>query len=211
MALIKGDYSYFDQNESDLLLNVFALKGDNLTSPLAKISILRLLIDRDNLEAQMEDKYIPIEDIIKYLLPMGLGAHVTLPLIGELLRHRLVEPYDPSSVKVDEEQRIRVTTSGRTHMELALRDPIYVAQMACTTAMRNEDIVRIIRESLYDKKGSDWDGLRKSFISYCLDQDHIFITVPSDDSYGGQQLLRAELKRRWTTPYVPRRKNIRKR
>ncbi|MDP1768368.1 MAG: hypothetical protein Q8L74_06125 [Nitrospirota bacterium] len=208
LALIKGDYSFFNQSESDLLLNMFAVKGENLTSPLVKESILRLLIDRDNLETELENKFMSVEEINKYFLPMGLGGHVIVPVIAELLRYRLVEPYDPSSMNVDEEQRIKSTTSGRTHMELVLRDGIYVSQMACTTAIRNEDTVITIREHLYSKKGIDWNGIRKAFISYCLDQDDVFITVPADESYDGQRLLRAEIKRRWTTPYIPRSRSV---
>jgi len=204
LALIKGDYSFFNQTESDLLLNMLAVKGDNLTSPIVKASILRLLIDRDNVETELENKFMSIEEINRYFLPMGLGSHVIVPLIEELLRYRLVEPYDPSSINVDEEQRVKVTTSGRTHMELVLRDGIYVQQMACTTAIRNEDTVRIIRDQLHNKKGIDWNGIRRAFIAYCLDQDAVFVTVPSDESYDGQRLLRAEIKRRWTTPYIPR-------
>ena len=208
-ALLKGDYSYFNQSESDLILNIFAVKGDNLTSPLAKISVLRLLIDRDNLESELENKFISIEEMNKYFLPMGLGGHVIIPLIGELLSYRLAEPYDPSSATIHEEQRIRATVSGRTHMELVLRDAIYVAQMACTTPVRNEDTARTIRENLYNKKGTDWNALRKTFISYCLDQDGVFITVPSDESYEGQQLLRTEIRRRWTTPYIAKDRSLR--
>ncbi len=61
----------------------------------------------------------------------------------------------------------------------------------------DEDALRV-------KKGIDWNGIRRAFIAYCLDQDAVFVTVPSDESYDGQRLLRAEIKRRWTTPYVPR-------
>ena len=107
LALIKGDYSFFNQSESDLLLNVFSVRPDSLTSPFGKLSILRLLIDRDNLEDEPENKYMTVEDVQKYFLPAGLGGTNICQLVHELLLYGLLEPYDPSSLQVDEEQRVR--------------------------------------------------------------------------------------------------------
>jgi hypothetical protein len=45
-ALFVGDYDAFKQNQSEFVLNLFEVQPDAMTSPLLRVSLLRLLMDR---------------------------------------------------------------------------------------------------------------------------------------------------------------------
>lgn len=204
-ALIRGDYTFFNQADSDMVMNAFAVKPDQIGSPFAKLSILRLLIDRDNAETDNEQKYMAVDDLQKYFLPMGIGHVSVLNLVEELFEYRLVDSYDPSSRHIDEEQRVKVSTSGRTHMELSLHNAIYMANMACATGIRHFDVAKEIGDWLNTRPTSNVPMLISTFINYCLREDECFVEVPPSDDYDGQRLLRAELKGRWSKAPVKNR------
>ena len=197
-ALFKGDYTFFNQSDSDMVMNVFAIKPDHITSPLSKLRILRVLIDRDNAETDNEQKYMTVEELQKYFLPMGLGHISVLKLVDELFEYRLVEPYDPSAVHVNEEQRVRVTSSGRTHMDLALHNSIYLSSMACTTGLRDYAVAKDIEAWFNVRPAPNWALMVNAFITYCLQEDEMFMELPHSEEYEGQHLLRTELKGRWS-------------
>lgn len=203
MAIFKGDYTFFNQSDSAMVMNVFAVKPDQISSPLAKLSILRLLIDRDNAEVNTEQKYMEIEDLQKYFLPMGIGHINVLKLVEELFEYRLVEAYDPSSTHMDEEQRVKISASGRTHTELSLHNAIYMSSMASTTGVRNIEVAKDIRDWLNVRPIPNWPLLINSFVTYCMREDECFIELPPSEDYDGQRILRAELKGRWSVHRSP--------
>lgn len=181
-----------------MIMNVFSIKPDHVVSPLAKLSILRVLTDRDNAETDTEHKYMTVEDLQKYFLPMGLGHISVLALVSELLEYRLIDPYDPSSSHVDEEQRVRISSSGRTHMDLALHNPIYVSSMACTTGLRDYAVAKEIENWMNVRPLPNFALLMSAFVGYCLHEDETFMEIPPSDDYAGQRLLRSDLKGRWS-------------
>lgn len=194
-ALIAGNYNVFNEEDSEFILNVFTIDPQNVTSPLAKLSILRLLIDQDNAaDGAAERAYLAIEQVQNYFEAVGLMPTNCLAIIDELLSYRLVDPYDPSLRDTAEVQRIRITPSGRIHYELATQDRIYIQQMARVTGLRNEATVQKVRDILQQKMGgNDWRRMELEFLEYCTSQDRIFFTIPDLEMYRSQKILRKEL------------------
>ena len=197
-ALIHGDYSHFSQDHSDFVLNLFSVRADQITSPLVKLSILRMFSDRENQYQGRDEAYLTVDDLQNYFEPTGLSNGVVRTHLQELLDYRLVVPYDPTEQHVYEEQRLKIDHSGRIHIEFCLSDETYVSQMALVTKVRNYDLVSKIREIRKSKLArTDWLHIISVFMVYCLDQDSVFMSIPSNQSYDGQSQLRQELKMRW--------------
>ena len=197
-ALIWGNYNGFQPSDSEFVVDVFTIPAMSATTPLAKLSILRLLIDRDNQTREQAESYMTIADIVNYLEPIGVARSVLFGCCAELLSFRLVEPYDPTNDAVYIDQRIRVTHSGRIHVEFAQDDEPYVTEMAKSTPIRDLNLVTKMRGLISGKaRREDWISLVSNFMSYCLKEDAVYVTVPSADAYEGQRELRNRLYSRW--------------
>lgn len=198
-ALIFGDHNQFRQEANDYVLNVFAVSADQLTTPLVRLSILRLLIDIEAQSSDPETRYLSVEAIRNYLEPCGISRHAVHAHLGELLKFRLIEPYDPTDSEVYEDQRVRVAHCGHIHLEMALRDDVYFSSMALTTAVRSISYVDEIRELKKHKMDRDgWRQVGRLFAEYLLREDEAFVSIPNLGSYEGQVLLRNELRSAWT-------------
>jgi len=200
-ALLFGDYNQFNQDANDYVLNVFTVRSDDVTSPLLKLSILRLLMDREFLSTDTEDAYMMVEEIQNYFEPCGVQRRTISNHIGDLLRYRLIEPYDPTDNVVYEDQRVRVTHSGQIHYEFTQNDDIYLTSTSLTTDIRDMDLVTSIKD--IRKRGKmgkeDWNNVIRMFVEYLLHEDEKFIVLPNMDLYSGQLTMRAELRAKWST------------
>ena len=198
-ALVFGSYSQFNQEANDYILNVFSVSPDEVTSPLAKLSILRVLMDQEAQKADAEKAYMAVEDLQNYFESARLARTTIKHLLSELMNYRLVEPYDPTDQEVYEDQRVRITHCGQIHYEFAIKDDIYVTSMALTTGIRSQDVVSQLRDILRGKKMAkqDWDEIAKLFIKNVLEEDARFVSLPRMNSYAGQELVRNDLKHSW--------------
>ncbi len=199
-ALIVGDYSFFNQTDSNFILNIFSVSPDGVTSPLTKMSILRLLMDKDFESKEPNKAYVVVEDILNYLEPAKLSRLVVKNHLTELLEYRLIEPYDPTDIKVYEDQRLRVTHCGRIHWELALnnREAMYMTQMALRTPVRDFDLISKIRNKRTRKLvWNDWIEIASWFADYCIHQDSLFFDLPNTEAYAGQRKFRDEFRQVW--------------
>lgn len=198
-ALIFGDYNQFNQEAHDYILNVFTVSPECITSPLTKLSLLSLLMDKESQASDAESQYLTVEDIQNYFEPCGLPAAVIRQHLGELLKYRLVEPYDPTDKSVYENQRVRISHCGRIHFEFALRDDVYVTSMALTTGVRSGNLVAVLRSIRSRRMGrNDWREVSKEFIEYVLSEDRTFASIPAHTTYKGQVLLRRGIGGAWT-------------
>lgn len=160
-ALLFGDYNQFNQEANEYVLNVFAVEPEHSTSPLLKMSMLRVLLDREFGAVNVESAYMSVEDLQNYFEPCGVDRKIVKRCLGQLLNYRLVEPYDPTEQLVHEELRIRIMHSGQIHHEFAQRNFVYIQSMALTTPMRDRGVVDEIssilqgRRRLERKLGSD--------------------------------------------------------
>lgn len=83
------------------------------------------------------------------------------------------------------------------HIDMALKDPVYIAQMALRTEIRSEATTSQIRDFYFDKSNDElrnWKGVIKTFKEYCLQEDAKFVNLPSLETYNVQKQLRTDLK-----------------
>lgn len=200
-ALVLGNYNGFVQADSNFVLNLFQVANTSITTPLAKLSILRLLMDREGQATSTEEAYMAVEDIVNYCEPIGIARSAAIKNCREFLDYLLVEPYDPTDLEVYMRQRVKVTHAGRIHYEFALEDETYFLQMALATQIKNPDIVAKGREIYYGeqkKTRQDWIDIIQLFREYCENEDQIFVSIPEVASYLGQRNFRERFIQRWT-------------
>lgn len=202
-AIVNGQHSHFRQDQSDFILNLFAIDPSLISSPFLRLRILVLLLDKQRSEHDPLDSFLVCGDIEQYFDVMGVPGQVTRAHLQALLEARLIEPYNPTVSNVIEGQSVSITTSGELHVELALHDIVYFAQMALSTPVRSQDLAVSLRG--IDQR-SDWSRhrkdqeIRENFVKYCSAEDRIFIKVPSGlDNYRSQLTLLDEIEARQVT------------
>lgn len=62
-ALLFGEYTQFKQQANEYVLDLFSLESGSLNSPLLRLSILRLLMDKENASSDDLGAYIPLQEI----------------------------------------------------------------------------------------------------------------------------------------------------
>jgi cold shock CspA family protein len=196
-ALVLGDYNHFQQGESPFVINIFEGSTEFPASPLLRISILKLLIDKAG-EGDGLAGYIAYPQLATYFDAMGASVEAVQDAVSALLDYRLIEPFDASSRSLGSEQRVAVTHSGRMHVEMAVSDPLYVSQMAFATPLRSASVVERLRGIKQGQKAeAEWEKVRKTFLLYCFAQDRTYMRVPRDAMFAGQHALRKDLSVRW--------------
>jgi hypothetical protein len=78
------------------ILNVFTIQPHEVTSPLLKLSVIRILMDKQFQTRDAEATYMTAKDLQDYFEPCGIARRVLKHAIEQLLRYRLIEPYDPT-------------------------------------------------------------------------------------------------------------------
>jgi len=196
-ALLHGNYNAFLQDHNSFVLNVFAISPYLPTTPLLNLSIIKMLIDRAG-ESAGVGGYRSVEQARQYFVAMTVSEPAIDNAISELLKFRLIEPYDASDDTVQASQRVAVTHSGRMHYELATTDAFFIGDMAFASPVRSMSLVEELRSIRQRKMGGDeWKAVQKMFIGYCLEQDGLYAHVPKDIIYDGQRQLRYDLNVRW--------------
>lgn len=202
-ALLLGDYNHFYQKDSNFILNVFEVNSNAVTSPLLRLSVLRLLIDIYSDNSEPEKIYCSVEDILNYFEPATISRTIIKENLKTLLEYRLIEPYDPTDTNVYEPQRVKITHCGRIHYEFVTddREGVYMSEMALMTPVVSQDYV-LKNKSLLMKNeklnGQDWRQIIKWFVEYCLEQDSLYMSLPKTASYQSQHALREILSKTWT-------------
>ena len=196
-GLVSGPHDYFRQDQSSFILNLFDVDASAINSPLLKLRLLSLLLDKENSVNNALDSYLTIGEIEGYFEPMGVPAQVTRTNLQQLISFRLIEPYDPTEEDIRPGQKVSITTSGKMHRELALYDPIFFSQMALVTGVRSADLASTLKS--LSRSGGSYNAktkrLRREFLDYCVGQDARFIKVPqNNENYVGQLALIDELQ-----------------
>lgn len=201
-ALLMGDYNHFYQQDSSFVLNLFEVNSNAVTSPLLRVSILRLLIDVYSETSEPEKIYRSVENILNYFEPTTVSRTIVKENLKTLLDYRLIEPYDPTDTIIYESQRIKITSCGRIHYEFVTDDKegIYMSEMALMTPVVSQEYISNNRDLLIKKEklsGSNWKQIIKWFVKYCLEQDNLYISLPKTASYQSQRTLRETLHKTW--------------
>ncbi|SEW19894.1 Cold shock protein, CspA family [Cognatiyoonia koreensis] len=203
MAIVNGQHSHFRQDQSEFILNLFAIDPSLISTPFLRLRILVLLLDKQRSEHDPLDSFLVCGDIEQYFDVMGVPGQVTRAHLQALLEARLIEPYNPTVSNVIEGQSVSITTSGELHVELALHDIVYFAQMALSTPIRDQDLAALLKE--VDQK-TDWSRQRKDqeirekFVKYCAKEDRVFVKIPPGrENYRNQLTLLDEIEARQVT------------
>lgn len=201
-ALVGGEYNQFDGTKHGYVRDVFETSTDFPSSPLLTLSILRLLIDKAGEEASNSTLgYVTYEHILSYLGAMSAGDDAVLDAVTRCLANGLIEPFEKGDLEIADQQRFAVTSPGRMHYEMALRDVVYVSEMALATPIRSEvavDKMRAIKNGVGAMNADHWREICKIFVDYCLTEDKTFMVLPGDPMFAGQHQLRADLAGKWT-------------
>ncbi|MBN3882117.1 MAG: AAA family ATPase [Nostoc sp. JL34] len=200
-ALLVGDYNHFYQKDSNFILNLFEVQPSSITSPLLRLSILRLLSDTYSENSDAEKNYLYIDDILNYFEPVTINRILVKEHLKALLDYRLIETYDPTDANIYESQRVKITPCGRIHYEFAVeeKEGIYIGQMALNTPIASQSYLMRVRDFLKKKRTrQDWVVIIKLFVEYCLQQDSLYISLPQKQIYDSQRKLRERISQRWT-------------
>ncbi|QSJ15784.1 AAA family ATPase [Nostoc sp. UHCC 0702] len=200
-ALFFGDYNHFYQQDSNFILNVFEVNSNTITSPLIRLSILRLLIDVYSEHTDSDRIYLVVEDILNYFEPATIRRTIVKDHLKALLNYRLIEPYDPTDINIYESQRLKITHCGRIHYEFVVDDKegVYMSEMALMTPISSQEYIIKTRNLIQSGKLSfqDWRTITNWFVEYCLEQDKIYISLPQSNLYQSQRILRDTIRNTW--------------
>lgn len=193
-AIFLADYTYFSQPENSFVLNIYTIEPEQVSTPLAKLSILQALKQKSSHTDDSEAKYIDVFSLSSFLEPIGISKKTTMAQLEQLFKYRLIEAYDPTSEELNESTRIRITSSGLMHIELGIDDSAYFEHVGLSTPMRIGETYSTMRTIINGKfYQSAWLDLKNHFLSYLLDQDEIF--CPSAEKLGGQEIVRSTLRK----------------
>jgi cold shock CspA family protein len=204
-ALVNGSHRFFRQDQSDFIVNLFSVNSSQISSPLLRLRVLVLLLDKQRSVNDPLESFLTCGEIEQYFEVMGIPGQITRGILQVLLDSRLVEPYNPTEGRVIEGQSVSITTSGELHVQLALHDRVYFSQMALVTGLRDPDVASAIRDTLQSTLSPHLqiDRVREAFLAYCVSQDSIFVRIPqSNENYKNQRSLVDELQA------VPRMKGV---
>lgn len=197
-ALILESHNYYHQHNNDYIFNIFQINKQHIHSPLLFLRILLLLEGIDNkAKGDVAASHHSLYQIQNFFELMSVDANTITTYINHLYFHRLIESFDVSRDYIYEIDRVRITPAGKVHIDLALRNKMYLSNMAIRTEVRNYNIANELRilESL--KTRESYSQIISKFIDYCLTEDKTFIHVPQEQSYFHQQILSEDLKKAW--------------
>ncbi len=211
-ALLLGTKTYFTQEENDYILNLFAVESDNIRSPLLRLSVLRMLIDRAADKSHPEKAYVSVGHVLAYFESAGVSSIALRQDLADLLRYRLVTPYDPTDERTHDEQRLKITHSGRIHYEFsfAAQEASYMSQVALRTPVRTGAYFDRSRKALSEGKmdWQSWQSLIREFSSYLLTEDERSLTLPQIEDFKSQRQMRRDLAQTWGVERLSTKKGL---
>src|SRR5579871_6700337 len=128
---------------------------------------------------------------------MGYSEVAIEASLSALMDAALVEAHDPSVGTLALAQRVAITYSGLTHLEMALFNQTFFEQMALTTLLANKDVADQIR-ALYASAEDSTVRLRRvpeKFAAFVLQEDEKFGRVPEATQYGVQRAVSADIQK----------------
>ena len=204
-ALICGELNHFDPLASDYILGLFTISGDKITSPLIRLSILRLMLDLDQQTQDIEDTHITLEKILEYFDAMGFARSTVTRHVKALVDARLIDPYSPIEVDLTEDSRLRIKPSGKVHFEWGTTNINYIIECALSTPLRTGANKDTLYRYWTNKKMTRemWAGLASAFVEYSLTEDQEFCQIPLHRQYQPQIDMRQALRHKWLAASSP--------
>lgn len=197
-ALLRGDYSHYRAGDNNEVYPIFNLEKDIQFSPLLAVRLLALLEGVNSSGKSIDDKHLSFESIFSYFDSLGVSEAAISITVSRLLEARLLETFDTSQPKDDLGQSFSISYSGSAHLRLALTNPVFIEQMALTTAL-DDSVVAAEIKAAYQSDG--WVGdrsknVRSIFVDHILKADRAFVQeIPDSPSYASQMEIIDKLRR----------------
>src|SRR5262249_20070483 len=127
-----------------------------------------------------DSRYIDVSSVSHYFDGIGYSETAVENSLSALMDASLVEPHDPSRGNLALGQRVAITHSGLTHLEMALFNPTFFEQMALTALIANGEVARQIRSlySSHDLLNLRLRRVRERFAQFLFDEDETFGRIP---------------------------------
>jgi cold shock CspA family protein len=196
-ALMLGDYNFYKRGDAHLVYPIFDVDAEIVQSPLIHVRLLALLKAVHDTRSSDDSRYLAVSSVSQYFDGMGYTETATERSLSALMEAALVEPYDPSIGSLSLAQRVAITHSGLTHLEMTLFNPTFFEQMALTSLLANGEVAAQIR-GLYassDALNSRLRRVRERFASYISEEDERFGRVPDADQYTVQRAVSADIRK----------------
>ncbi|MEQ8376242.1 MAG: cold shock domain-containing protein [Roseibium aggregatum] len=198
-ALLQGDYSYYRPIENPYIYPVFDVSDRIRYSPLLALRILVLLKQARTKNQAIEEKHWNVSDIVSYFDGAGVAEPATKLVLERLLASDLIEPFDLSDREIYNSQRIAITSKGTAHLDLALFNDMFFAQMLFTTSMNDPEVITELRVAKSARRlGKEaWGAMFRAFARYLLREDGLTCSIPEIDRYNVQWEFTREFESRW--------------
>jgi cold shock CspA family protein len=196
-ALILGDYNFYKRGDAHFVFPIFDVSTEIAQSPLIHVRLLALLKAIHDARSSDDSRYISVSSISQYFDGMGYAETAVDSALSNLMEASLVEPHDPSIGGLALAQRVAITHSGLTHLELALFNPVFFEQMALTALISNGDVAKQIRSHyvLNDLFNMRMRKVRETFASFLIEEDGKFGRVPDSAQYVVQKAVSADIQK----------------
>lgn len=190
-AALACKYEYHLEKQNDFIKNVFSFDASIITSPLMKLRVLQFLSEKYHSAGSHEHRgYVDVKDVQTFFKPLGVRPTTITTLIRDLYYGGLVSRFDQSKPKHADINRICISDRGLQHLELGLRNLMYITQMGVRTRMRECDELSKIKTALSKSGYQKWTEILQLFVSYCLHEDRLYLgEIPEIDQYISQRNL----------------------
>lgn len=200
-ALIKGDYSFYKEEDEPAIFPVFQVDKNIRQSPLTNLRLLQHLSDASQSAHSSDDRYVRAEAILSFFDAMSITELATQRSLEGLLEAGLIEPYDLSRRGYSDDRRFAITFRGLSHLRMAKFNPVFFEQMALTTPLADSEISEQIRSAFHQKGrvGARLEKVRELFAQYLADEDSRHCFVPERPEFSQQADLAKEIHDRWVS------------
>ncbi|MDA5543329.1 cold shock domain-containing protein [Yersinia rochesterensis] len=200
-ALIRGDYEAYRVSTGDDfgVISTFKVNSSKIHSPLLILRILVLLKVTKLTGRDVEERHCTVQSIVQYFEALDIDSVDIQRCLTELVSLRLIEPYDPSTSVLDDNQKLAISYKGLAHYDLSTKNSVYFYQMAITTGISDPEVVANIKGYYKSKSNSSFgeitSSIRKLFSEYLLREDSKFVTSTQDkEQYECQMELIRDIK-----------------
>jgi cold shock CspA family protein len=196
-TLILGDYNFYKRGDAHFLFPIFDVSHEVAQSPLICVRILALLRAVHDNRSSDDSRYLSVTSILQYFDGMGCSDIAVDAALAALVNASLVEQHDPSIGSLASAQRVAISYSGITHLELALFNPIYFEQMALTALIANSEIAATLRASYNTSENFNrrLRKVRETFARFLIEEDQRFGRVPESEQYLVQKAILEDVRK----------------
>ena len=148
LAIMRGKYDIYHPTTHSFVQNVFNLTQGIDTSPLIPIRILSVLEGAWDKNADNDNRFVLVTDLVGYCQTMNIEPRATLASIDSLLKLGLCLGYDPTRHGLEGTSKVELSPSGRQHLNWAKSDWVYLESMAEITPLYDDQAAETIKNAL---------------------------------------------------------------